>query len=443
MASLPNNTFASPGNPYFALADAGGGGPVAPANSLQSTATIIPDAALGDAVLNIDSAGGASFAALTVRGGATADGDILLGGGGVTYDFKSSGATGVLSVGVQPLQVGQTPFLTYAPGNGVVTLGDNITNSTIKTQGALQVQSAPSNGNAVQIQSTSATTANIFNTCLSGGGLLFGSSVACPATLAVADTAGVGTQFVAVGNGIGTTNMRLQGGSAGLNVPIVATSAADAGTLCLGSSATNPQGLFVGNQGGANNGYVDITRGTSSGVALRLQGYGASSSGAFISTNAAVGANQRLNIQSATDNANPNIVIQDTATTMYTPMSAGVGYSNISSQSLASGGDIGNTIYALTNPTAIGVYNIMVRVGDNVAININGQVNSVGFWNGTGWVAGGTNISPPVGTGNVVISFGANASRAQLYLQNTGTAQLQQVVVYMIPQLLGLGGVIT
>jgi hypothetical protein len=253
----------------------------------------------------------------------------------------------------------------------------------------------------------------------------------------------VGTQFVAVGNGVGTTNLRLQGGSSGLNIPIVATSAADAGNLCLGSSATNPQGLFVANTGGANNGYVDITRGTSTGVALRLQGYGASSSGAFISTNTGTGNSARLSIQSATNNANPNIVIQDTATTMYTPISAGTGYSNISSQSLASGGDIGNTIYALTNPAAIGVYNIMVRVGDNVAININGQVNSVGFWNGTIWVAGGTNISPPVGSGNVVISFGTNASRTTLYLQNTGSAQLQQVVVYMIPQLLGLGGVIT
>jgi hypothetical protein len=236
----------------------------------------------------------------------------------------------------------------------------------------------------------------------------------------------------------------MTGGAGASQVGIITTSAAGAASLLLGASAVNDRALFVNDTGGgANTAVVDITRGTATGIALRLQGYGASSSGAQISTNTGTGNSARLNIQSATNNANPNIVIQDTTTTMYTPISAGIGYSNISSQSLASGGDIGNTIYALTNPAAIGVYNIMVRVGDNVAININGQVNSVGFWNGTIWVAGGTNISPPVGSGNVVISFGANASRTTLYLQNTGSAQLQDVVVYMIPQLLGLGGVIT
>jgi hypothetical protein len=440
MSLLPNNTYANPANSFYGEAGQGA------ANSLQSPAEIVPDAALGDAILNVNSAPGNTEATVTVLGGVAGIGSIQVGGGGYTYNLTANTAPlpgGSLQLIQAPLQGGQTPVLQYTPTTGNLILGDSLPGGSVQIDNKLLVAGAPANLNAVQIQSTSGTTANIFNTVASAGGLLVGSSAACPSTLAVADTAGVGTQFVAVGNGVGTTNLRLQGGSSGLNVPIVATSAADAGTLCLGSSATNPQGLFVANTGGANNGYVDITRGTSLGVALRLQGYGASSAGAIISTNAAVGANQRLNIQSATNNANPNIVIQDTATTMYTPMSAGVGYSNISSQSLASGGDIGNTIYALTNPTAIGVYNIMVRVGDNVAININGQVNSIGFWNGTIWTAGGTNISPPVGSGNVVISFGTNASRTTLYLQNTGSAQLQQVVVYMIPQLLGLGGVIT
>jgi hypothetical protein len=320
-------------------------------------------------------------------------------------------------------------------------LGDSKPTGQVQIDNKLLVSAAPFNGNAVEIQSVNATSGAILNTCATEGNLGFGSSAAFPATMLVADVAG--TAKVGIGGNAGSTIL-LTGGAGASQVGVINTSATGVGSLVLGPSAVNDRAIFLNDTGGAaNTAVVDITRGTAAGIALRLQGYGASSSGAFISTNTTVGNSARLSIQSATNNANPNIVIQDTTTTMYTPISAGTGYSNISAQSLNSGGDIGNTIYALTNPAAIGVYNIMVRVGDNVAININGQVNSVGFWNGTIWVCGGTNISPPVGTGNVVISFGTNASRTTLYLQNTGTAQLQQVVVYMIPQLLGLGGVIT
>jgi hypothetical protein len=263
--------------------------------------------------------------------------------------------------------------------------------------------------------------------------------------MAAVDTAGAGTAFVSVANG-GATNLRLEGGSVALNVPNISTSAAGAGILNLGASANNPQTVFVTDPTGvADQAYVDITKGTANGIALRLQGYGAGTLGATVSTNSALG---NLQLSSGFSDSPPAVTIAPTTmtmtrpVTMSSPVAAAVGYTNVTSQSINNGADIGNTIYALANPAAIGVYNILVRVGDNVAININGQVNSVGFWNGTIWVCGGTNISPPVGSGNVVISFGANASRGTLYLQNTGSAQLQQVVVYMIPQLLGLGGVI-
>jgi hypothetical protein len=347
-------------------------------------------------------------------------------------------ASGDLTLGVNSSAV---PCFDYDPSSNVLTLGDSI-GAVVVDQQLLVGNSSIVGNNAIDVSIATATTGTITQACVGGGTLNIGSSQAADSVIKVSDTgANLGT--VTVG-GNGAANI-LMAGSNGSSIPaaVVRTDAASSATLNLGSSVANPQTVFVTDAGAANTGFVDITKGTALGTALRLQGYGASSAGAIISTNASVGANQRLNIQSAINNANPNILIQDTATTMYTPMSAGVGYSNISSQSLASGGDIGNVIYALTNPAAVGLYNIMVRVGDNVALNINGQMSSVGFWNGTIWSAGGTNISPPVGTGNVVISFGTNASRTTLYLQNTGTAQLQQVVVYMIPQLLGLGGVIT
>jgi len=188
MSSLPNNTFASPGNPFYALIDTGGGGPVGPASSLQSPATIIPDAALGDAILNINSAGGASFAALSVIGGLTADGDIGLGGGGSTYDFKASGTTGNLTMAVIPLQVNQQPFLNYSPQAGTLLLGDGLLGGSVLTNQPLQVQGNPANGNAVQIQSTSGTAGSIKNTAAAGGSLVLGSSTAAPSVVNITDT---------------------------------------------------------------------------------------------------------------------------------------------------------------------------------------------------------------------------------------------------------------
>jgi hypothetical protein len=105
---------------------------------------------------------------------------------------------------------------------------------------------------------------------------------------------------------------------------------------------------------------------------------------------------------------------------------------------IKSGGNLDQLPWNITNPAAVGFYNILVRVGDNAAVNINGQISTTGYWNGTIWVCGGVGYSPPLGTGNLLIWFGSTAtSRAQLILQNTGSASLSQVAVYLVPMLSG------
>jgi len=307
MASLPNNTFASPGNPYYAPIGSGGA-----ASSLQSPASIVPDAAQGDAILNVNSAGGASYAALSVIGGPTADGDIGLGGGGFIYDFKAAGLSGNLTIGVSPAQVNQGPLLSYSHQAGALILGDNLPAGKVLTNQPLQVQGNPANGNAVQIQATSGTAANIFNTVTQGGGLILGSSAACPAVLAVVDTAGAGTQFVSVGAGGSGGNVRLQGASAGYPAPLISNNNAGPATFNIGASANAPQLIYLTDPTGvADQAYVDITKGTANGVGLRLQGYGGGTA-ATVSTNLGTNGGGVLNVTSGYNDATSAVSINDT-----------------------------------------------------------------------------------------------------------------------------------
>ena len=220
-----------------------------------------------------------------------------------------------------------------------------------------------------------------------------------------------------------------------------------ASILNLGASATNNKTIWIRDSGAvADTAYVDITGGTAASDALRLQGCRpANPTTATVSTNLGTGGGGILHLTSGyNDGAASAISISDTTTTMNRVMTvfsapkAGTGYSGITQQLINGGANIGTTPFTITNPTLAGLYTILVRVGDNAAININGQINSVGYWDGSIWVAGGTCISPPLGTGNLYIWFGESAtSRSTLILENTGSAQLSGVAVYIIPQLVG------
>ena len=432
MSLLPNNTYANPANSFYGAAGQGS------ASSLQSPAEIIPDAALGDAILNINSAGGASFAALSVIGGATADGDIGLGGGGRTYDFKADGASGNLTMAVIPLQVNQAPFLNYSPQSGNLILGDGLSAGAVYTNQKLFVQGSPANGNAVEIQSVNPTSGAILNTVASEGNLSLGSSAGYPSTVLVADVAGVAK--VGIGGNLGATILMTAGAGGGINSAITNTTASP-GSLVLGASTACASVISIDDLAGADTAVVDIKRGTATGTALRLQGAGTGIA-PQISTDASAGG--RLNLTASIGNPVPAISITDVGislelpTTVYSAPTAGNGYGGITQQIINSGNPIGQLPFNITNPSAIGFYQILVRVGDNAAININGQINTFGYWNGSIWVAGGCGSSQPIGTGNLLIWFGSSAtSRAQLILQNTGSADLSSVAVYLIPILSG------
>ena len=457
MASLPNNTFASPGNPYYALVDTSG--PAQPASSLQSPASIIPDGAgniqldliatAGDSQIQVEAQGAADGASIIIESqggiaslgllGGTAFGSVInmtgITPGGKTAVIQQSGAAPYLfTMAAAPAQVNQSPFLNYNPTAGVLILGDNLPTGSVSLQAPLIVRAAPSNGNAVQIQSTSATTANIFNTVADAGGLLFGSSAACPATLAVADTAGVGTQFVAVGNGIGTTNLRLQGGSTAQPIPIVNTSAASAGALNIGPSVIN-QGLIAltdtgttPNQGGVVtvNGNATVTGTlttddiTLTGVSSTIQVPGQGGVG-----QPPVGINMSLS-----QTLVGNLELAATIPGSYNGGIVGQSSSNFNINSTGQpAGVIGNTGAQVGGPAALGdigyegLY-IVSLVCSNASTDIYSklaQIRTVSYWNPTtGWFGGSGGYSS---AGGAEYRAGINPSNViaagQLWVTNT------------------------
>ena len=446
MASLANNTFASPGNPYYALVATGGGGS---ASSLQSPAVVLPDntaqgnvtltmAAIANnanSALNINSAD--SLAILNMSAGGA--GGAIINMNGVTgAPFFVTNATGQApfqyTMRASPAQSGQTPFLTYDPSAGTVVLGDSLPAGAVVTNNKLLVQSAPSNGNAVQIQSTSATTANIFNTVADAGGLLFGSSAACPATLAVADKAGVGTQFVAVGNGIGTTNLRLQGGSTAQPIPIVNTSAASAGALNIGPSVIN-QGLIAltdtgttPNQGGVVtvNGNATVT-GTLTANDIVLSG---ASSTIQVPGQGGVGQPPVGINMSVSQTLMGNLELAATIPGSYNGGIVGQNSSNFVINSTGQpAGVIGNTGAQVGGPAALGdigyegLY-IVSLVCSNASTDIYSklaQIRTVSYWNPTtGWFGGSGGAST---FGGAEYRAGINPSNViapgQLWVTNT------------------------
>lgn len=206
MASLPTNTFASPGNPYYALVDTGGGGS---ASSLQSPASVLPGPQgnvsltmastdpLANSTLFINSADGLAILNLDANdvGGAFINMNGLNGA-----PFFVTNATGVApfqyTMTASPARVGQTPFLTYDPSAGTLALGDSLPAGAVVTNQPLRVQSAPTNGNSVVIASESSSRGSISNT-VTGANL--------QGTLSLNPTAGTPVLTV-FNNGSGGTN---------------------------------------------------------------------------------------------------------------------------------------------------------------------------------------------------------------------------------------------
>lgn len=461
MSVLPNNTLA---NPYVSFyAPLGGGGA---ANSLQSPASITPDAALGDAILNVDSAGGASFAALTVRGGATGDGDIGLGGGGHVYDFKASGLNGNLSITATPSQPNQTDILRYSTASNTLSLGDSL--GTVVINEPLVIQGAPPNGNSVVITSVSTTTGSIVNGGTAANTLQLGSSSNATNTLQLVDGGGGSAKCLIGGNG--GTGLVISGGvlpdPTGVGVT-VRTDAVSSGVMTIGSSIANPTTMFVKDTGAAGTGFVDVAGGVYNSIALRLQGANSQvgANQAKISTNNVDAQSPILNISNSVDGT-PKMVVTSLGTTINGTENTITGDTTFTTgncivKSVLSFGQTGgfNTggvnVGAIEAPNIYTSFGVAVSSGTTVPIpqptgtggvpmetglylvltngTIGGlpsascYISSHAYWTGTAWSVGGGGaapalVSPPPsycgiqadGGGNLILANGSGLGVATI-----------------------------
>jgi len=324
MSVLPNNTFASPGNPYYS--PIGGVGA-----NLQSPVIVIPEPG-GDASLTVQSVapGAATIEALGANGEI---GSVVVGSGGAAYRM-ATGVGGVPDFEIGALGPGVLPAFQYNYLTGNTTIGD-ASLGTVATRQPLVVNDvAMVGGNGIGISPTSATGGVIAMTCATGGTLLIGSSVAQSGTLTIAD-AGTDHGVVAVGGNNGTDILLTGGNNLGTFANIRAN-LANQGTITLGSSSANPVCMYLTDGVGAGTGSVDITNGTAASGTLKLQG-GDGAGFCHIYPNFA-SAGIQIGSSSGTTNA---IEVADTGITMNTPVYfQAPSYANYSPTILAPTGSI-------------------------------------------------------------------------------------------------------
>jgi hypothetical protein len=434
MSLLPNNTYANPANSFYGEAGAGA------ANSLQSPAEIIPDATLGDALLNINSAPGAAIAVLTVRGGATGEGNVVIGSQGQDYLLSASGTNDVLTLTAVPAQVGQVSVLEYRPATGILTLGDGLAGGFVETTVPLFVGATPVNGNAVKIASFDATTGTINNTLATGGTVKIGSSVANPQGVAVIDD-GAGTATTEfVGNGGAKVTVR--GGANGVVTPAAIFSGFNAGSpssLTVGTklfnnilTVTDTNGgvgtAVIGGNGGNNILFTGSTNNAAATISTdRLPGntgvltiggsVGApaiqfSDSGTAFTQNVQTSLGTNLTIRGDIDMATDGTIIN---------------YANYQSGLQAAIGSGVSVIIPSTNPppNGVGLYCVTVLAQFDITANVSG----VAYWDGSLWRGGST--------GNAAYRIQTAADFQSLTFFNTSGTTMNGVYRTNVYQILG------
>ena len=445
MSLLPNNTYANPANSFYGESGASA------ANELQSPAVVLPDeTAQGNVSLTMEATDPNANSTLFIR---SDDGLAVLnvdandvGGAFINMNglngapFFVTNATGVApfqyTIKASPAQSGQTPFLTYDPSQGTLTLGDSLPNGSVITNNRVYVQSAPTNGNSVEIASVTANVGGISNTCASNGALVLGSSTAVPAILTVADL-GVGQASVAIGGNGGNANsgILMTAGSPAFQAPIIRTTAPTSGPLILGSSATNPKTLFISDEGAANTGFVDITGGTgvsgSTAFTLRLQGPNnrQGPTTATISSSLPQGGGGILNLSNAYDESVPNISLTDADTQLnglvlvpndlsFQGTGSITAFQTLQTTGVTCGD---NTTTGIPNPAGlvIGLYLVLARGTIGGASSPTCSVSTTAYYNGSGWTWGGGGACPALVSAPPSY-IGIQGGSASLVLANGG-----------------------
>jgi hypothetical protein len=287
MALLANNTLASPGLSFYALA--GGGG----ASTLQSPVDIIPEAN-GNTNVNIVSSTGSGDASLLVSS--------TNGNAAIVNISNTPGGNAVLFIGQGTAPGGTGSVAIYSPG-AIVGGGEiNISNANTIGLGAdvatfdtinnkIQLGSPASagvtairNGLAIRdefvvndptisigLTMTSAATGVIAMTSNTGT-LNLGSASSNPDIIRLSDGGATDTGVCVIG-GNGGENIYMTGGNAvGTVLPNIRTDVPSNGILTLGATSTNALTMFVRDGATADSAYIDVTAGTGAGNAMRITG---------------------------------------------------------------------------------------------------------------------------------------------------------------------------
>ena len=405
MALLANNTLASPGLSFYALA---GGG----ADTLQSPVSLIPEAngnqsleivastGSGEADILVSSTNG-NDATITLNSTAGGDATIAIGQGlvpgGAGYALIT--APGAIVGG------GQIQIENGSGTGGSVATFDTVGNqvylggiaaaglTTVRNGRQVNDQFVTNDANGIGLTVTAPLMGVIAMTSATGS-LSLGSSSTNPDIIKLTQGASVADTGVCTIGGNGDTNLVVTGGTvAAANVGAnISTDAPSSGVMTIGSSVANPTVMFVKDAGAANTGFVDVAGGIPASIALRLQGsntaVGANSG--QISTNNTAANNPTLNINNSVDGT-PAIVVSSTTVRINKLIT---GYLNSTTAAQAALAD--NTSVGIPGSDygslGAGLFTILVKNGNQTTTGQPGvQVSAMGYMSSTTtlWIGGG------------------------------------------------------
>ena len=464
MALLANNTLASPGLSFYALAGGGGG------DTLQSPVNLIPEAG-GNQELNIVASTGTGEATIVVASSvANANVGMTLGtafGGNAALVM---GETTVPNSAVALVYPGAVvgggelnienvtsglPIAVFDTINNAVVLGNGTTSgqyavTTIKN--GLKVADTPvtASANGIGITMTASNTGIIAGTDATGvtNTLYLGSSQGAPEIIELVDT-GAGTAECKIG-GNGGENLSIQGGSLVSAKVIMRTDAVNNGVLILGASQANGQLMFLKDQTAAGTGVVDVTNGTAASVALRLQANTPSVPGANtvrLSTNlpfAGSNAGGQVRITTAYDGGGvlqnyTGIELQEANGTTYTtiydqtynsnpaqnPVGIAFPYNTYNTLSASMADQVSVAIPSLPlSDNYRGLYAINIYTTSTDIQSLSASISSIAYWDSTsGWIGGAAGAVTPNGNVRIVpsVSVGVTSLAFANFSGNTIT----------------------
>jgi hypothetical protein len=257
MASLPNNTFASPGNPFYAAIGSGGGGGGGGGSTLQSPASIIP-ASTGSVQLTLPATGAAGSSILLSGTTQNTVNFLQTGAGGEGYITGIADPDG--SYVIQSGGAANPAIQYFGDTDRHLTLGDSGTGNVF-IKNALQVQDIITSAtNGINIEVTGDTTAAIYQS--SGASILsLGASNTHKDIIELADNAGVvpGAYIFGQSTGGGKTNpIVISGGAQGAAPNTIYSGVASNGTLTLGSSAARTDQITLTDTTVTIGKYIDL-----------------------------------------------------------------------------------------------------------------------------------------------------------------------------------------